>query len=100
MYTCDPRPIEGRCISDSARSRRQARLGETPYLAGSQLTAADIMTVFSLTIMRLFRPYDLSPWPNILTYLRRVGARAPYQRAMQKADPDMTPVLGATADFR
>jgi glutathione S-transferase len=80
-----------------AFSMMEKRLGEVPYLAGPELTAADIMMVFSLTTMRLFKPYDLSPWPNILTYLRRIGARAAYQRAMQKADPQMTPVLGAIA---
>jgi glutathione S-transferase len=74
----------------------EKRLGEAPYLAGPELTAADIMTVFSLTTMRLFKPYDLSPWPNILAYLQRIGARPAYRRAMQKADPDMTPLLGAT----
>jgi glutathione S-transferase len=72
------------------------RLGEAPYLAGDALTAADIRTVFSLTTMRLFKPYDLSPWPNILAYLQRIGARPAYRRAMQKAEPDLTPVLGAT----
>ena len=74
----------------------EKRLGEVPYLAGPELTATDIMTVFSMTTMRLFKPYDLSPWPNILAYLQRIGARPAYQRAMQKADPDMTPLLGAT----
>jgi glutathione S-transferase len=74
----------------------EKRLGEAPYLAGPELTAADIMMVFSLTTMRLFKPYNLSPWPNILAYLQRIGARPAYQRAMQKADPDMTPLLGAT----
>ncbi|WP_437896814.1 glutathione S-transferase family protein [Sorangium sp. So ce124] len=73
----------------------EQRLGEAPYLAGPELTAADIMTVFSLTTMRRFNPYDLSPWPNILAYLQRIGARPAYRRAMQKADPDMTPLLGA-----
>jgi len=73
------------------------RLRETRYLAGNELTAADIMTVFSLTTMRLFKPYDLSPWPSILAYLQRIGARAAYRRAMQRSDPDRTPVLGAVA---
>lgn len=71
------------------------RLAEVPYLAGPELTAADIMTVFSLTTMRRFKPYDLSPWPKILAYLQRIGARPAYQRAMRKADPDTTPFLGA-----
>lgn len=76
-------------------STLEKRLGVAPYLAGEELTAADIMTVFSLTTMRLFMPYDLSPWPNLLAYLQRIGARPAYRRAMQKADPDLTPVLGA-----
>jgi glutathione S-transferase len=71
----------------------EKRLGEVPYLAGDAFTAADIMTVFSLTTMRLFRPFDLKPYPNILAYLQRIGARPAYRRAMQKADPDMTPML-------
>ena len=75
----------------------EARLSEAPYLAGHALTAADIMTVFSLTTMRRFKPYDLSPWPNILAYLQRIGARPAYQRAMHAADPDTAPLLGALA---
>jgi len=69
------------------------RLGEVPYLAG-EFSAADIMTVFSLTTMRHFQPYDLSPYPHIQTYLARIGARPAYQRAMQKGDPEMDLLLG------
>jgi len=71
------------------------RLSASPFLAGAVLTAADVMTVFSLTTMRLFKPYDLSPWTHILAYLQRIGARPAYRRAMGKADPDLKPVLGA-----
>jgi glutathione S-transferase len=77
-------------------STLEQRLGEARYLAGPELTAADIMTVFSLSTMRLFMPYDLSPWPNVLAYLQRIGARPAYQRAMRKADPELTPLLGAS----
>ena len=73
----------------------ETRLGEAPYFAGAALTAADIMSVFSLTTMRLFRATDLSGYPNILAYLQRIGARGAYQRAMAKADPDLVPLLGA-----
>ncbi len=68
---------------------------ETPWLAGSAFTAADIMTVFSLTTMRLYRPFDLSPWPNLVAYLARIGERPAYRRAMQKGDPDLLPLLRA-----
>lgn len=69
------------------------QLGKTAYLAGNALTAADIVAVFSLTTMRLFYPYDLSPYTNILAYLQRIGARDAYRRAMKKGDPDLTPML-------
>ena len=71
----------------------EQRLGEVPYLAGQDFTAADIMTVFALTTMRLFVPRDISGYPNILAYLQRVAARPGYQRAMQKGDPTLTPNL-------
>lgn len=72
----------------------EARLGEAPYLAGQEFTAADVMSVFSLTTMRLFQPLDLGPYPNIRAYLQRIGARPAYQRAMAKGDPDLVPMLG------
>ena len=83
--------LQGRL--DRALAFLNRRLGEAEYLAGSELTAADIMMVFSLTTMRSFTSYDLKPYPNILAYLRRIGAREAYQRAMKKGDPAMTPVL-------
>jgi glutathione S-transferase len=71
----------------------ETRLGAVDFLAGSQFTAADIMSVFSLTTMRHFMPVDLSPYPNILAYLQRIGARDAYRRAMAKGDPGMVPML-------
>ncbi len=65
----------------------EARLGETPYLAGDAFTAADIMSVFGLTTMRMFAPRDLGPYPNIKAYLQRIGELPAFQRAMAKADP-------------
>jgi glutathione S-transferase len=71
----------------------EARVVQATYLAGSAFTAADIMTVFSLTTMRLFTPLDLAPYPGILGYLQRIGARPAYRRAMAKGDPGMAPML-------
>ncbi|EJO30376.1 glutathione S-transferase family protein [Achromobacter marplatensis] len=76
-----------------ALSLIDTRLGANDYLAGNALTAADIIAVFSLTTMRLFYPFDLSPYPNILAYLQRIGARDAYRRAMKQGDPDMAPML-------
>jgi glutathione S-transferase len=71
----------------------EARLAQHDYLAGNEFTAADIMSVFSLSTMRLFYPLDLAPYPGIRTYLQRIGARPAYQRAMNKGDPDLKPLL-------
>ena len=85
------RAMKGRL--DLALGLVEARLGEADYLAGRDLTTADIMIVFTLTTMRLFLPFDLKPYPNIRAYLARVGQRDAYRRAMNKGDPDMTPML-------
>ena len=69
------------------------RLGKVPYLAGNEFTAADIITLFPLTTMRAFVPRDISGYPNILAYLKRIGERPAYRRAMEKGDPQMTPML-------
>ena len=69
------------------------RLGQSPYLAGPEFTAADIIMVFTLTTMRYFVPRDLSSFPNTLAYLQRIAARPAYQRAMAKGDPTMTLLL-------
>ena len=71
------------------------RLSKVPWLAGQEFTAADIMSVFSLSTMRVFAPTDLGPYSNILKYLERVGERPAYKRSMAKADPGMGPYLGA-----
>ena len=71
----------------------ETRLGEASYFAGREFTAADIMSVFSLTTMRLFQPFDLGPFPNIRAYLQRIGERPAYRSAMAKGDPDLSPML-------
>ena len=83
--------VQGRL--DRAMALVEARLREVDYLAGTAFTAADIMSVFSLTTMRLFQPLDLQPYPGVLRYLQRIGARPAYRRAMAKGDPDLTPML-------
>jgi glutathione S-transferase len=83
--------VQGRL--DKVLALVESRLAQNLYLAGNEFTAADIMSVFSLTTMREFFPMDLEPYPHILAYLQRIGARPAYQRAMQKGDPDLTPML-------
>ncbi|HEY1396277.1 glutathione S-transferase family protein [Roseateles sp.] len=71
----------------------EERLGQAPYFAGDDFSAADIMSIFSLTTMRLFLPIDLTPYPNIRAYLERIGERPAYRAAMAKGDPELTPLL-------
>jgi glutathione S-transferase len=82
-----------RARADRAFGMVEKRLASADYFAGSEFTAADIIMLFPLTTMRVFAPRDLSPYPNTRAYLKRIGARAAYQRAMRKADPDLTPLL-------
>jgi len=71
----------------------EERLGQAPYFAGDDFSAADIMSVFSLTTMRMFLPIDLAPYPSVRHYLQRIGQRPAYQRAMTTGDPELTPLL-------
>ncbi|KAF3996760.1 glutathione S-transferase family protein [Glaciimonas immobilis] len=89
----DPALTGNKTRLEQALNLVNARLGEVDYLAGQELTSADIMIVFTLTTMRYFLPLDLTPYPHILSYLQRIGGRAGYQRAMQKGDPDMALLL-------
>ena len=76
-------------------SQVEARCARTPYLAGARFSAADIMSVFSLTTMRSFAPVDLAPYPHMREYLQgRIGTREAYRRAMKTGDPAMEPMLG------
>jgi len=93
-------PSPAKAVLAAARERRglifdvlEKRLGAVPYLAGAAFTAADVMSVFSLTTMRLFMPFDLAAYPNILGYLQRIGAREAYRRAIAKAEPGFVALL-------
>ncbi len=78
---------------DAAFALIEKRLGEAPYFAGQAFTAADIIMLFPLTTMRNFCAVDLASFPNLLAYLKRIGERPAYQRAMAKGDPEMKPNL-------
>lgn len=68
----------------------EARLGQVPYFAGESFTAADIIMAFPLTTGRLFGPRDLSGAPNTRAWLKRIGGRPAFQRAMAKAEPGLS----------
>jgi glutathione S-transferase len=71
----------------------EKRVGDAEFFGGSQLTTADIMMGFNLTTSRMFGGADLAEFPNIAAYLKRIGQRPAYRRAMEKCEPGMTPKL-------
>jgi glutathione S-transferase len=88
-----PRTRIGRERCERTWQMVESRLGEVPYFAGQEFTAADIIMMFPLTTMRVFAPRDISGYPHVLAYLQRIGARPAYRQAMQKGDPQLTPLL-------
>ena len=46
------------------------------------------MMAFPFTTMRRYLDYDLSPYANIASYLKRIEARPAYRKAMELAGPD------------
>lgn len=97
-------PVVARTLQkwDHLLSMMEDRLAETgAYLAGEMLTAADIMTFFTLTTMRGFCPveYDTEKHKHILAYLKRVGERPAYRKAMEICEgKDFVPLLNAKAE--
>ena len=71
----------------------EKRLGEAEYFGGSQLTTADIMMGFQLTTSRAMSGQGIEEMPNLQAYLKRIGKRDAYQRAMAKCEPGMPPKL-------
>ena len=80
--------------AERSRDLMEHRLGEAPFFGGRNLTLADIMMVYTLTTSRAFGGAAPTDLPNVQAYLRRIGERPAYQRAMAKAEPGMTPMLG------
>lgn len=74
-----------------------ARVAQNTWLAGDELTAADIMIVFTLTTMRTFYPVDFTEYKGILAYLQRVVQREGYKKARAKGDPQFELEFGFEA---
>jgi glutathione S-transferase len=67
------------------------RLGKVPYLAGPELTCADIMVTFNLTALPLFGGREVGDLTNVTAYVRRIEQRPAYAKAMQIAGPKAVP---------
>lgn len=72
----------------------EEQLTKNDYLAGSELTIADIMLVYTLGTGRYFSPFSLKGYPHIIKYLERTAARDAHKAASKKCDPDLPRLLG------
>ncbi len=61
-------------------------LGASPWLAGDDLTAADIMMSFPVEAFSS-RGADAGAYPNIAAYKMRFQARPAYKRALERGGP-------------
>ena len=82
-------PILGRMAGGSVRVLDYVNktLGEHPYFAGADFTAADIIMHFPLKLARMWG-VDLTLYPNIAAWLQRVESRPAYLAAMAKGSPN------------
>ena len=64
----------------------ESTLGEQPYFAGANFTAADIMMVYVIDFLKRFEQRDLAPYPNMVRYFARIGERPAFQKAMAFAN--------------
>ena len=83
-----------------ALAHMNERLLKNDWLAGEQFTAADVMTGWCVTTMRMFAPIDLSPYEGILGWVQRFNGREAYRRAMAKCDPELDLEQTASANGR
>lgn len=70
-----------------------AHLAQVPWLAGAEFTTAEIMSAFAFSSMRHFSKMDIKPYPHIRAWLRRIGERPGYRRAMAAGDPGTPPLF-------
>jgi glutathione S-transferase len=78
---------------DNCYNMVEARLGKVPFLVGSELTAADILTVHYFTTMRILAPRSLAAYPNLKAYLQRIAERPAFRKAMELAQLNYRPMI-------
>lgn len=64
----------------------ESEAGKSPWLAGSELSAADIQMSFPIEAAEA-RAHRYGFGPNLAAFLARVRARPAYQRALEKGGP-------------
>lgn len=85
----DPRYRNADDRTKRALKHFENRLVNNTYLAGEEFTAADVMSVWSMTTMRKFEPVNLTDYPGIQKWLKTCTERPAYRTAMAKGDPNL-----------
>jgi glutathione S-transferase len=68
----------------------EQQLAKNPFVAGPELTCADIMVTFNLTSLSRFGGRTIDDLPNVLAYVARITKRPAYVKAMSIAGPGAT----------
>lgn len=63
------------------------RLGDVPFLAGSEFTLADIMAMFPITMLSEMMGQSMEGLDNLQAYIQRVSERPAYIKAQALAGP-------------
>jgi glutathione S-transferase len=85
----DPRYLGSDARVKLALNQLNDRLLSNKWLAGEEFTAADVMTGWCVTTMRVFEPIDLTEYEGILGWVKRFNEREAYRTALGKSDPDI-----------
>jgi glutathione S-transferase len=83
-------PLVGMARQSSAQILRYIddELVKTPYFAGDEFTAADIMMMYCFGIVRgPIMNTDMTLYPHIAAYIAKIEARPQYKAAMAIANP-------------
>ena len=67
-----------------------ARLGEVPYLAGSEFSLADIINYTWANAGRTFLGLDMAPYPHLVRWLDELGKRPAFVKALAMKPPGQT----------
>jgi glutathione S-transferase len=63
-------------------------LNQTDYLLGSEFTVVDVAVGSILYYMPMMLPIDLSPYPIILDYIKRINQRPAFQKTIGTVKKD------------
>lgn len=94
----DPRYKGSSARVEGAITHVNEWLLKNEWLAGDEFTVADVMMGWCFTTMRKFEPINLTGYEGILAWLKRIGERDAYRRAMAKADPELDIEQGLSAN--